>query len=258
MGQDTTSLQNAILNDFFGQVDLATNLSIGANLYLSLHFFDPGENGTQQTFEIGAAPYATYARQMVARNTITGWVIDFVTDSKAQNQGQIAFPQRTAAGTDPVATYWGLGTASSGAGTLLKRGPLIASNAAWLYAVSHDTVTPDLILVSSKHTATNQVFTDGDEYAIQPLYKDTLPAPLVTTTRYFIANTTLATGAGVATSPLTTQNNAQWKFATVSGAGAVVTMTQDGAFNIIKAAPITITNGSFPVFNALALSIFQS
>lgn len=255
MGQDTTSLQNALLNDFFSQIDFAGNLGITTKVYLSLHFFDPGENGTQLTNEIGAAPYTQYGRQEIVRSGVTAWDIDFVIDSKAQNQSTIAFPQRTTAGgTDPVATYWGLGTSQTGAGQLLKRGPLIASGAKWLYGISNDGAVANEIRVVSKHSGTAQSFADGDEYAIQPLYKDVLPAPLVTTTRYFIKIGSLPGGV----TPYAPAANINTIMNLATTGDALVVMTEDGAFNLIKAAPITITNGSFPVFNVHALSIFQS
>lgn len=255
MGLDTTALQNAILNDFFGQVDLAANLSIGTTLYLSLHTADPGENGTQQTHELGASPYTQCARQPIARNTVSGWTPDFVIDSKMQNTGQITFPQRaTAGGTDPVATWWGLGTSVSGAGLLLKRGPLIASGAVWLYGSSRNSVAADTVEVSGFH-AGSQTFTDGDEYVFAPLYKDIFPTAATSlTARYKIKAGSLPGAA----SPYSSANNTVMKFVDQATGAVTLDFTSDGSFQLIKAAPITITNGSFPVFNNLSLSIFQS
>lgn len=88
------------------------------NLYVSLHTADPGAGGTQSTSE---AAYTGYARVPVAR-TSSGWSISGETIS---NVGAINFPACT--GGSETETYFGIGTASSGAGNLLYAAPLTSS-----------------------------------------------------------------------------------------------------------------------------------
>ena len=92
--------------------------SYGSILYVSLHTGDPGEAGDQTTNE---ATYTGYARVAVARDS-GGWT---VTGSQAANTAEITFPECTA-GSDTI-THVGIGTSSTGAGTLLYSGALTQS-----------------------------------------------------------------------------------------------------------------------------------
>lgn len=83
------------------------------NLYVSLHTADPGEAGDQTTNE---ATYTSYDRVAVAR-TSGGWT---VTGNAVTNVDAILFP--TATGGADTITHFGIGTAASGAGTLLYSG----------------------------------------------------------------------------------------------------------------------------------------
>lgn len=85
------------------------------NLYVSLHTADPGEAGDQTTNEIA---YTSYARVAVAR-TSGGWT---VTNNSVSPAANIDFPAGT--GGSGTATHVGIGTASSGAGKLLYKGPV--------------------------------------------------------------------------------------------------------------------------------------
>ena len=85
------------------------------NLYVSLHTANPGASGTQQTSE---AAYTSYARVAVAR-TSGGWTITTTSVSPAAN---ITFPAAT--GGSETETFFGIGTASSGAGVLLYSGAI--------------------------------------------------------------------------------------------------------------------------------------
>lgn len=90
------------------------------NLYLSLHSASPGEAGTQLTSEVG---YTGYTRIAQLRTTgAGGW---FVTEGSvgtgdwyATNNGELLWPVKTDAPATTI-THVGIGTASSGAGTLL-------------------------------------------------------------------------------------------------------------------------------------------
>ena len=87
--------------------------STAGNLYVSLHTADPGEAGTQTTNECA---YTSYARVSVARSG-AAWV---VTNNEVVPAASITFP--TATGGSETATYFGVGTATAGAGKLLYSG----------------------------------------------------------------------------------------------------------------------------------------
>lgn len=88
--------------------------STAGSLYLSLHTADPGEAGTQSTSEIS---YTGYARKAVARSgagfTVSGASVTLAADND--------FGEMTA-GAGGTVTYFGIGSASSGAGDLLYSG----------------------------------------------------------------------------------------------------------------------------------------
>lgn len=85
------------------------------NLYLSLHPTSPGASGTQTTNE---AAYTSYARVAVPRTTggftVSNGILTLVANA--------LFPAAT--GGSETETYVGIGTLSSGAGTLLAFGQL--------------------------------------------------------------------------------------------------------------------------------------
>jgi hypothetical protein len=92
--------------------------STPGSLYIALHTADPGEAGDQTTSEVA---YTGYARASVARSS-AGWT---VTGNTVANDASVAFPLCT--GGTPTATHFSIGTAASGAGTLLLSGALNAS-----------------------------------------------------------------------------------------------------------------------------------
>ena len=83
--------------------------SADGSLHTSLHTADPGETGSQSTNEIS---YTGYLRPAATRGS--GWT---VTSSGVFNAGQIDFP--ICVGGSGSASFFGLGTVASGAGTLL-------------------------------------------------------------------------------------------------------------------------------------------
>lgn len=85
------------------------------SLFVSLHTADPGEGGAQNTSEVS---YTGYARVGVARSG-AGWTVTGNSVSPAAN---IDFG--TCTGGTATATHFGIGTLSSGAGTLLYKGAL--------------------------------------------------------------------------------------------------------------------------------------
>lgn len=97
--------------------NIADNASASplTNLYLSLHSADPGEAGSQTTSELS---YTGYARVAVAR-TSSGFT---VTGNTVALTSTMSFGACTAG--SGTATYFAIGTASSGAGKILYSGPV--------------------------------------------------------------------------------------------------------------------------------------
>ena len=131
----SNSFENSFLLQVFNNQNIAnigdaTGLrgsSAAGNLYVSLHTADPGEAGDQTTNE---ATYTSYARVAVARSS-AGWV---VSGNAASNTAAVNFPACT--GGSNTITHFGVGTAASGAGTLLYKGSLTAQR-----SIS-DSITP--------------------------------------------------------------------------------------------------------------------
>ena len=91
------------------------------SLYVSLHTSAPLNGGSQNTNE---TVYTNYARVGVTRSTagFTTTLGSGTTFSSVTNAAGINFP--TCGATGATLTHWGVGLASSGAGTLLDWGPL--------------------------------------------------------------------------------------------------------------------------------------
>lgn len=88
------------------------------SLYIALHTADPGDAGVQTTSE---AAYTGYARVGIAR-TAGGFT---VSGAQVSNAATIQFGECTA-GT-AVITHFTVGTAPSGAGSVIYRGSLSAT-----------------------------------------------------------------------------------------------------------------------------------
>lgn len=88
------------------------------SFYIALHTGDPGEAGDQSTSEIA---YTSYARVAVARSA-GGWTVASATVS---NTALVQFPQCT--GGSGTATHFSIGTAASGAGSVVLSGALSSS-----------------------------------------------------------------------------------------------------------------------------------
>jgi hypothetical protein len=101
------------------------------NLYVSLHTADPGEAGNQTTSECN---YTGYARVAVAR-TSGGWTVTASSVSPAAN---ITFANPSDATNLPqTASFFAIGTASSGTGKILYSGSLSPT-----IVISNTGVTP--------------------------------------------------------------------------------------------------------------------
>lgn len=92
--------------------------AVAGSFYIALHTGDPGEAGDQSTSEIA---YTSYARVAVARSA-DGWTVATPTVS---NTALVQFPQCT--GGSGTATHFSIGTAASGAGSVVLSGALSSS-----------------------------------------------------------------------------------------------------------------------------------
>ena len=113
-----SGFDNSLLKLIFnatGIANIADNASSSplTNLYVSLHTADPTSAGNQTSSE---ANYTSYARVAVARTT-GGWT---VTSNSVSPVATISFPACT--GGSNTITNWAVGTASTGAGSILYTG----------------------------------------------------------------------------------------------------------------------------------------
>jgi hypothetical protein len=99
----------------FAFTNTAVPWASNAAMYLSLHTADPGPGGSQSTSE---TVYTGYARVAVNRTT-AGWT---VTNSSVSPTSAVTFPACTA--NSGTITFFGIGTNSSGTGTLLYSGAI--------------------------------------------------------------------------------------------------------------------------------------
>lgn len=119
-GGKSSTFDNDLLKLIFNAVPIA-NIADNAGtsplttLYASLHTADPGSGGSQTTSE---AAYTGYARVAVAR-TSSGFT---VSGSNVTLTAAVLFPSCT--GGSETETYAAFGTASTGAGKILYRGPI--------------------------------------------------------------------------------------------------------------------------------------
>lgn len=118
----------ALCNQYLGLVFNATampNIADNAssspltNLYLSLHTASPGTGGSQTTNETS---YTNYVRVAVVRTT-SGWQLP--SGGSTQNNLLTQFAQCGVTGA--TITHVGIGTASTGSGTMLYAGALNSS-----------------------------------------------------------------------------------------------------------------------------------
>jgi hypothetical protein len=136
-GEKSSTWANALLALVF-QNTAAANIgntgglqpsTVAGSLYFSLHTADPGPGGNQSTSEIA---YTSYARVAVARSS-GGFT---VTTNSVSPAAAVNFP--TGTGGSGTAAFFGIGTASSGAGELLYSGPISPT------IVTGNGVTPQL------------------------------------------------------------------------------------------------------------------
>lgn len=117
----STALSNGFLNLIFQAAAMASLFQNNAtspltSLYVALHTANPGVGGSQTTSE---AAYTGYARVAVVR-TASGW--STATTGVVSPVAAITFPAATAGAE--TETFFSIGTAASGAGTILYSGAI--------------------------------------------------------------------------------------------------------------------------------------
>jgi hypothetical protein len=143
--------------------------TVAGSFYLALHTADPGKAGDQSTNEVA---YPGYARVAVARQSGAG---GFVPSGVQVTLGaQKEFPQATS-GANTTALFWSLGTAASGAGTIIRSGPF-GSNLGAFQGATNDNIT----IAGLTGLAVN----DRIVFFARP--GDALPTGIVTSTVYFV------------------------------------------------------------------------
>lgn len=118
----------------FANVAINATSSPITSVFASLHTADPGTAGDQTTSEI---TYTSYARVGVLR-TSGGWT---VTTNSCSPVAAITFPAGT--GGSGTASFFGLGTLTSGAGVRLYSGTVTPN------IVTGNGVTPSLSTAST-------------------------------------------------------------------------------------------------------------
>src|SRR5215831_4568631 len=124
-GGKASTFDNDLLKLIFNATPIANIADNAAtspltNLYFSLHTGDPGAGGNQTTNE---ATYTSYARVAVAR-TSGGFT---VSSNACTLASPATFPTPTG-GAGEIETFFAIGTASTGSGKILYRGPITPSH----------------------------------------------------------------------------------------------------------------------------------
>jgi hypothetical protein len=190
------------------------------SLFLSLHTADPGEAGDQTTSECN---YTGYARVGIAR-TSGGFT---ASANQITNAAAINFAQCTAGAN--TAKFWQLGTASSGAGLVTRRGALRSNPKIFAAAASSDIFT-----VYGHTLAVN------DRVVVQALLDGTFPT-----------GTGLSDGADLY---VKTVSGNDITLSTTQG-GSTLDVTANGVGVISKAEFRDISAGITPSFAIGALSM---
>jgi hypothetical protein len=122
-GEKSATYSNQILALLFTATAIPSIAANGAspltNLFCALHTADPTAAGTQTSNEVS---YSGYARVSVAR-TAGGWLVTGASVSPVAN---IVWPSPTGSPSGS-ATFWSVGSASTGAGTIFYTGPISPS-----------------------------------------------------------------------------------------------------------------------------------
>lgn len=203
-----------------------TATSPATSLFFSLHNADPGEAGNQSTNETA---YTNYARVGVAR-TSGGFSVTGNSPAIVSNVTAINFPQCGVTG-DTI-THFGIGLASSGAGTLLGSGPVGSGPALEFTGTS---ASPGVLTVPNSSLAVN------NRVSVYPTATGTLPSGLTEGTVYFVG-----TVSGIAVTLSTTSANGSPVNTSSVGSGVIILQTPlVVSTNITPSFPISSLNAKF-------------
>lgn len=231
MAGKSNSFENSLLLLIFNNTDIANigdaaglqNSAVAGSLYVSLHTADPGEAGAQNTSEVA---YTSYARVAVARSA-AGWT---VASNVVSNTAAVTFPVCGATGS--TALYWGIGTASSGAGVLLYSGTLSSLPVGTFQAEESTEV------ISIK----NHALSLDDRIAFFAFGGLALPTGITEGTVYYVGTIPSVDTITVSTTPA----NANPASITVDGQGVAY-----------KVLPFSITTGVTPSFAIGSLQVLE-
>lgn len=232
MASKSNSWENGLMlllfnNTNFANVGDATGLrgsTTAGSLYFSLHTADPGEAGTQSTNEVA---YTSYARVAVARASGAGGFT--VSTNTVTNTSAILFPAPTGANT--TVWFWGLGTASTGTGVLLFKGPISSAPIGFALGESTDDTL----------TVKNHALAVDDRVSFYAIAGLAIPTGITEGTVYFVKTVPTAD---------------TFTISTTSG-GTTLDITVDGNCIAYKHNPYTTTTGVQPQFAASAFNIVE-
>jgi len=211
-------------NENIANVGDATGLrgsSSAGNLYAGLYTADPGEAGDQTTNE---AAYTSYARVAISRAT-GSWN---VTGNGLENASAISFPACT--GGSATVMFVGIGTDSSGAGTLLYKAPL-GTNLGPFVGEADD----DLITIKGHGLSVS------DRVVFFAPTGSSLPTGVAEGTVYFVK----------------TAPSADTITISATDGGATINLTADGDGWAFKVVPLAVSNGITPEIAAGSLDVFE-
>lgn len=189
------------------------------NFRVGLHTASPGLTGDQATNE---ATYTGYGRVAVARSG-AGFTI---AAPQVTNTAVIYFPGCT--GGSEVLTHWSLGTAASGAGNLLRYGPLCGAFKGFTAATDDNITAPGHTLILN------------DRVVFYPEGEATFPTGLTAGTVYYV----------IAPSGDAFQ-------VSLTEGGSPVSISAAGAGVCAEAAPFSVSAGKAPYIAAGALVIVE-
>lgn len=233
MASFTNGTESALLSLIFNATawtSIADNTatSPATNLFISLHNADPGEAGSQTTNETA---YTNYARVSVAR-TSGGFTVSGTDPAQVVNAATITFP--TCGVTGDIITHWGIGLASSGAGTLLASG-VVGPVAGPYLAFTCTSASPGSLTIPGSSYAVN------DRLSVYHSPVATLPTGITEGIVYFVG-----TVSGIAVTLSTTTAN-----------GSPVNTSSVGAGWAVKQSPLVVGNGVAPTFAASTMKIMS-
>jgi hypothetical protein len=244
----TTSV--AINKEFFLAQDLSSALSMSGltELWLSLHTWDPGENGFQSPFEVS---YTGYARVAVSR-TAAGWTCNAI-DGSVKNTAGIVWP--TCMGGSDTARWVGIGNQETGIGKLHFRIPIVETGQQWSVGISNmrasaGTTADWVTMAAYANGATT--FADDDLIAVAHNYEEELPSGLSSATQYYVR-----TGTKEGTYPAAISFQLSL---TVGGAAIDISPADNRcqAFQAIRIAEIPIAANTIPTLPTLGMSLFNT